>query len=681
MSGRPVPSQLDQVLPRFYVQKAGPYHPFGKIRIAPFGKEVRPSATGHTGLFASFFVVGLLLALVSVRFVAVSVNRLRESPSVSLSDVEGLGLSMRARLAAMQVDTVQGLATSDPLRLLGRASANLLQIIDWIAQAQLLMLAPERERVELHRYGVRTIFGLERLLENEKLLEGPSIAGAAPTGMHSVLHSAVVQGIIVQARESTEYARLERLSEVAKTPEFDSVLAPAAEVSIETEPRRKERLRTETPSVDAVGAGIIARFPDITLEGHIRSGERFYFVIDLPRELPTKARSSEDTAERMPPAVDEDWEELFVVVELDCFPVVLDEKQGVILLRRGKPSIPCRLAARLPEQAELDTQLVVLAMFSIDGQVMATWSKTFDFAKPCGAMVTPSAVAARDPWPIQRRGKRADAEWVIGVPDINKPAAQQWRLTSDLLGDYLKETEGPAEVSEANTFSKSLQERLSNAGPDQVHDRLKGYGKSLWDCAPRFKDAYWAMWDRKPHFTLQIVSRDNIVPWEYAVPVDVDRNDKPELLILRHPIARRTMSINNVNYRVAVIEDGKVAIVAPTYANRSDGIKSLPKRDSVLRTMTKRFKAIEIPGRRVDVLSLLKGDRISSCAVIYYYGHGAADVTNPLASRLLMEQGPDDLAVDEAKGAGIGIGKGNHTLALLTACEVGAFTCRTRRTS
>jgi len=38
MSGRPVPSQLDQVLPRFYVQKAGPYHPFGRIRIAPFGK-------------------------------------------------------------------------------------------------------------------------------------------------------------------------------------------------------------------------------------------------------------------------------------------------------------------------------------------------------------------------------------------------------------------------------------------------------------------------------------------------------------------------------------------------------------------------------------------------------------------------------------------------------------------
>src|ERR1039458_10341913 len=40
MSGRSVPSQLDQVLPRFSVQKPGPYHPFGRIRIAPFGKWV-----------------------------------------------------------------------------------------------------------------------------------------------------------------------------------------------------------------------------------------------------------------------------------------------------------------------------------------------------------------------------------------------------------------------------------------------------------------------------------------------------------------------------------------------------------------------------------------------------------------------------------------------------------------
>ena len=49
MSGRPVPSQLDQVLPQFYIQKAGPYHPFGKIRIAPFGKGGLPILSQKSG--------------------------------------------------------------------------------------------------------------------------------------------------------------------------------------------------------------------------------------------------------------------------------------------------------------------------------------------------------------------------------------------------------------------------------------------------------------------------------------------------------------------------------------------------------------------------------------------------------------------------------------------------------
>jgi DNA-binding transcriptional regulator YiaG len=53
MSSRPVPSQLDQVLPRFSVQKLGPYHPFGRIRIAPFGKGVL-RFPGESGLLLEF---------------------------------------------------------------------------------------------------------------------------------------------------------------------------------------------------------------------------------------------------------------------------------------------------------------------------------------------------------------------------------------------------------------------------------------------------------------------------------------------------------------------------------------------------------------------------------------------------------------------------------------------------
>src|SRR4051794_25209623 len=50
MRGRPVPSQLDQVLPRCRVQEAGPYHPTGRIRIGPFGKR-RHGFSGSRGIF------------------------------------------------------------------------------------------------------------------------------------------------------------------------------------------------------------------------------------------------------------------------------------------------------------------------------------------------------------------------------------------------------------------------------------------------------------------------------------------------------------------------------------------------------------------------------------------------------------------------------------------------------
>jgi hypothetical protein len=40
MRRRPVARQFNQVLPRFAVKEAAPYHADGRIRLAPFGKGV-----------------------------------------------------------------------------------------------------------------------------------------------------------------------------------------------------------------------------------------------------------------------------------------------------------------------------------------------------------------------------------------------------------------------------------------------------------------------------------------------------------------------------------------------------------------------------------------------------------------------------------------------------------------
>lgn len=268
---------------------------------------------------------------------------------------------------------------------------------------------------------------------------------------------------------------------------------------------------------------------------------------------------------------------------------------------------------------------------------------------------------------------KADVNWVIRVQNINKPGAQFWELRSDLLQNYRKETDGQVDIPDAADFCKSLRERLSDTAPHLVHDRLKGQGKILWSRTPRwFQEAYWAMWDRKPNFSLQLFSRDNLVPWEYVTPADVDRNEREEVLILRHPVARRTMSQTspNPNYSIPIIEDGQIAVVAPTYDDRL-GVCRLPRRNRIVRKMKWRFKAIEILGKRHNVLSLFKGNAVSSCSAIYYYGHGAANDAHALGSRLLMEHDVEDVAADDANGAGMQIGTRNHTLAVLAACEVG----------
>src|SRR5271166_6057925 len=54
MGGRPVARQLDQVLPRFAVEEAGPYHPTGRIRFAPFRKGLfrKLTESGYISQFA-----------------------------------------------------------------------------------------------------------------------------------------------------------------------------------------------------------------------------------------------------------------------------------------------------------------------------------------------------------------------------------------------------------------------------------------------------------------------------------------------------------------------------------------------------------------------------------------------------------------------------------------------------
>lgn len=83
--------------------------------------------------------------------------------SLPLDTIDGLSNYVQFRLEELEYDEVQNLATANPVLLYVETPYNILEIIDWIAQAQLITAVGPKKTSELRKLNVRTIFDLARL--------------------------------------------------------------------------------------------------------------------------------------------------------------------------------------------------------------------------------------------------------------------------------------------------------------------------------------------------------------------------------------------------------------------------------------------------------------------------------------------------------------------------------------
>lgn len=83
--------------------------------------------------------------------------------TLPLDMIDGLTDYVRFRLEELEYEDVQNLATANPVLLYVETPYNILEIIDWIAQAQLITAIGPRKVQELRKLNVRTIFDLARL--------------------------------------------------------------------------------------------------------------------------------------------------------------------------------------------------------------------------------------------------------------------------------------------------------------------------------------------------------------------------------------------------------------------------------------------------------------------------------------------------------------------------------------
>jgi hypothetical protein len=193
----------------------------------------------------------------------------------------------------------------------------------------------------------------------------------------------------------------------------------------------------------------------------------------------------------------------------------------------------------------------------------------------------------------------------------------------------------------------------------------------FWSVTPPwFREAYRELRRTKRAFTLQIITQDSLIPWEYMRPSHPDRGQL-DLLVLEHPVARRFFAeTGNTNSAVGVIPDGRFAVVAPRYPGSRPGppLQALAGRDDVVRQLKRKYKALEIDGQSQAMVDLLADNRRLPIATVYYYGHGTADPADPGSAHLLMEDA--DLAVATVRGRGALLGRKCNSFVVLNACDV-----------
>jgi hypothetical protein len=84
------------------------------------------------------------------------------SKVIPLEAIEGIDAETAFRLQESNLHDVQNLAAANPLELYAETPYQLLEIFDWVIQAQLLENVGVATFAELKRHGVRTVFDLER---------------------------------------------------------------------------------------------------------------------------------------------------------------------------------------------------------------------------------------------------------------------------------------------------------------------------------------------------------------------------------------------------------------------------------------------------------------------------------------------------------------------------------------
>jgi hypothetical protein len=459
----------------------------------------------------------------------------------------------------------------------------------------------------------------------------------------------------------------------------------------------------------------IRRQPSITTSPEPAVGEPLEIVVDLLLQGDPDTVGPGVVLNGLPA----DWQEILVDVDVLSPQLIFGERgsSGRIVLRRDGSSGPAIIPAAVDPGASGEC-LLIMAVFTHEGR-FAGWAQRAvpmyagrsgssahaPAAKPVAAGAAPrlpgQVVAASDDartWTGEGPGTRGQflVEPSASGPDLTitifeteegtytwllRPRKLFAELPARLSGQVVLGMRGQ-ECAKELLHLFGAQNALADTplpgadGLGQAHlAGFFGIGTRLWELAPAcFKEVYQAMRRRHGRFSIQFVSQDHYIPWEFTLVrwSDTDGQERHEILAMEHPVARW---ITDYEGKLRdTLPAGPIVTTAPQYGPpRYPGSTALPWaqiESGSLVTMGARRREATF----TSVFSLLADQPpVAPVALWHFAGHGRLrDDRNERADpAVLLEDLP--LRVHQIRHPHLKLGHHCHPVALFNACYAGAL--------